>query len=158
VTDTDTDFLERKRREIEKRVAELAPLVAEYDRLQAAEEALADIAPSKNGASSSKPRPVGRRGRGRPRGSKSVSSPAARVAATTPKPRGRAGRGRRKGSGKRAEQALALIRERPGITIAELAREMGTHATYLYKVLPTLEEVVKDGRGWRAKATTPTGA
>jgi hypothetical protein len=158
VTDTDTDFLERKRREIEKRVAELAPLAAEYDRLKAAEEALAGIAPSKNGALSSKPQPVGRRGRGRPRGSKSVASSAARVSTTTAKPRARAGRGRRKGGGKRAAQALALIRERPGITIAELAREMGTHPTYLYKVLPTHGEVVKDGRGWRAKATTSTGA
>jgi hypothetical protein len=155
---TDTDFLERKYREIEKRLAELAPLAAEYDRLKAAEDALAGIAPAKNGASSSRPRPAGRRGRGRPRGSKPVSSPAAWVSATTAKPRARAGRGRRKGSGKRAAQALALIQERPGITIAELAREMGTHKTYLYKVLPTLEEVVKDGRGWRAKATTPTGA
>lgn len=155
-----TDFLEEKRQEITDRIAELKPLVDEYDRLKAAEEALAGIVPSRNGASASAPVSARRRP-GRPRDSKPVSSPAARVSATTAKPQARAGRGRRKGGGKRAAQALALIQEQPGITIPELARKMGTNPTYLYKVVPGLEragKVAKDGRGWRPKEAVPAGA
>jgi hypothetical protein len=60
-------------------------------------------------------------------------------------------RGRPRGSGTRAKQALELVRAQPGITIAELAKAMGIHANYLYRVMPTLEaegQVVKRDRGW----------
>jgi hypothetical protein len=70
--------------------------------------------------------------------------------ATTRAPR-RRGRGRPRGTGKRAQQALELVRARPGITISELAEAMGIHANYLYRVMPTLEsegQVVKRDRGW----------
>ena len=63
----------------------------------------------------------------------------------------RRGRGRPRGSGKRAKQALELVRARPGITIRELADAMGIHSNYLYRVMPTLEsegQVVKRDRGW----------
>ena len=63
----------------------------------------------------------------------------------------RRGRGRPRGTGKRAQQALELVRARPGITIRELADAMGIHANYLYRVMPTLEsegKVVKRDRGW----------
>jgi hypothetical protein len=63
----------------------------------------------------------------------------------------RRGRGRPRGTGKRAQQALELVRARPGITIRELADAMGIHANYLYRVMPTLEsegQVVKRDRGW----------
>lgn len=39
-----SDFLERQRREIDERIAELRPLVEEYERLQAALSALAALA------------------------------------------------------------------------------------------------------------------
>jgi sugar-specific transcriptional regulator TrmB len=70
--------------------------------------------------------------------------------AATRAPR-RRGRGRPRGTGKRAQQALELVRARPGITISELAEAMGIHANYLYRVMPTLEsegQVVKRDRGW----------
>jgi DNA-binding IclR family transcriptional regulator len=70
--------------------------------------------------------------------------------AATRAPR-RRGRGRPRGTGKRAQQALELVRARPGITISELAESMGIHANYLYRVMPTLEsegQVVKRDRGW----------
>ena len=63
----------------------------------------------------------------------------------------RRGRGRPRGTGKRAQQALELVRAQPGITIRELAEAMGIHANYLYRVMPTLEsegKVVKRDRGW----------
>ena len=116
------DFLDEKRREIEARLKELRPLVDEYDRLQKAAAALAGVG---NGGA--------RQARG-PRG------------ATR-----RRGRGRPRGTGKRAQQALELVRARPGITIRELADAMGIHANYLYRVMPTLEsegKVVKRDRGW----------
>jgi hypothetical protein len=65
--------------------------------------------------------------------------------------RGRGRRGRPRGSGTRSKEALALVRRRPGITIAEMADSMGIKANYLYRVMPTLEsegQVVKRDRGW----------
>jgi hypothetical protein len=59
--------------------------------------------------------------------------------------------GRPKGGGKRATEALSFVRVQPGITIPELAVEMGITATYLYRVLPGLQQegkLEKKGRGW----------
>jgi hypothetical protein len=148
------DFLQEKQREINARLAELAPLVEEYERLQAADPALATTsAPSRT-----TPRQSTRAGRGpgRPRGG---GSRTAVTAATTPrvKPAPRAGQGRRgrpKGGGKRATQALTYITSRPGITIPELASKMGIKQNYLYTVLPMLEQagsVTKQGRGWHPR-------
>jgi hypothetical protein len=46
------------------------------------------------------------------------------------------GRGRPKGSGTRGNEALALVKAKPGITIPEIAEEMGIKQNYLYRVLP----------------------
>ena len=123
------DFLEEKRKEIQARLKELKPLVEEYQRLDAAERALAGVGEKPARASSPAPR------RTRNTGSS-----------------GR--RGRPKGSGTRALQALELVRARPGITIPELAEAMGIKQNYLYRVMPTLAEegqVVKSGRGWHTR-------
>ena len=51
----------------------------------------------------------------------------------------------------RAQQAVAKIREQPGITASELAKSMGISANYLYRVLPRLEQeakVAKHGKGY----------
>jgi DNA-binding IscR family transcriptional regulator len=57
------------------------------------------------------------------------------------------------------------VRERPGITIPELAQAMEIQQNYLYRVMPTLAEegkVVKSGRGWHlregAEAEAPAEA
>ena len=59
-----------------------------------------------------------------------------------------------RGRGRRANQALELIAENPGITIRELASRMGLNGPhYLYRVLPRLEAeklISKDGNGYRA--------
>ena len=60
-------------------------------------------------------------------------------------------RGRPKGSGKRSQEALALVKQRPGITIAEIAATIGIKQNYLYQVLPQLAAdglVRKNGRRW----------
>ncbi len=127
-----TDFLDEKRKEIQQRLKELKPLVEEFHRLEAAERALAGV----DGESGS-------------------SAPAPRARRNAPSGNGRRrGGGRPKGSGTRAAQAVQIVRERPGITIPELAEAMGIKQNYLYRVLPGLAQdglVEKQGRGWHAK-------
>jgi len=126
------DFLEEKRKEISQRLKELRPLVDEYHRLEAAEQALSGVGSTRR-ATTAAPR---RARAGRPKGS------------------GTRKRGRPRGSGTRANQALDLVKARPGITIPELAEAMGIKQNYLYRVLPGLAgegKVTKSGRGWHAK-------
>jgi hypothetical protein len=126
------DFLEEKRKEIQQRLKELKPMVEEYRRLEAADQALAGVGNDGGGAAPSRAR----------RSRRSSGS------------NGSGRRGRPRGSGTRAVQALELVRARPGITIPELAEAMGIKQNYLYRVMPTLADegqVVKSGRGWHAK-------
>jgi len=130
-----TDFLDEKRSEIQARLKELKPLVDEYQRLEAAERALAGV-------------------NGTPARAASAPSGARRSRSTSSSGRGSGRRGRPKGSGTRSLQALELVRARPGITIPELAEAMGIKQNYLYRVMPTLAEegqVVKSGRGWHVR-------
>ena len=127
------DFLDEKRREISDRLRELQPLVDEYHRLQAAQSALEGV-------------PAQQAGRARPR-ARGASAGAARRA-------GSGRRGRPRGSGTRSKEALELVRKSPGITIPEIAQQMGIKQNYLYRVLPGLQKdglVRKEGRGWHAK-------
>lgn len=77
-----------------------------------------------------------RRGPGRPRGS------------------GGTRRRRRRSGGTRAEEALGLLRQNPGLSVRELSERMKIkHPNYLYRVLGQLESegaVKKKGRGWEA--------
>jgi CRP-like cAMP-binding protein len=130
------DFLDEKRKEIQARLKELRPLVDEYHRLEAAEQALSGV----GGTATATAAPAAAPTRGRRRRSTASSN-------------GR--RGRPRGSGTRAAQALKLVTERPGITIPELADAMGIKQNYLYRVMPSLAEegkVTKSGRGWHLRA------
>ncbi len=43
------------------------------------------------------------------------------------------------------------MRSRPGVTIPDMAKEMGIEPNYLYRVLPKLVEenkVKREGQGW----------
>jgi MarR family len=127
-----TEFLESKRQEIDKRIAELAPLISEYERLQEAARVLKALPDpgSANGAQRvASARVPARRGPGRPR-----------VKSAPDGGRSTAKVGRRKGSGKRQTETLSLIVAHPGITVSELAKRMGIKATYLYRVLPDLQK------------------
>ena len=64
--------------------------------------------------------------------------------------RSRRTRGRR-GGATRANQALELVRSNPGITIPQIAKQMGIEPNYLYRVLPKLQQegqIKRDGQGW----------
>jgi hypothetical protein len=132
------DFLDEKRKEIKARLDELKPLVDEYHRLDAALGALEGVGTGSARASSPTP------ARCRRRSAASSSNGAGK---------GSGRRGRPRGSGTRGKQALELVRSKPGITIPELATEMGIQQNYLYRVLPGLQKdgmVRKEGRGWHA--------
>lgn len=119
-----SDFLSEKRDEIQARLDELAPLIAEHDRLQRALDALDGVDNSSSSTRSSGEK-SGSRGAGRPRG-----------------------------SGERSRQALALLRQEPGLGAAEVARRIGVHPNYAYRILPGLEEqglVEKKERLWYPK-------
>jgi hypothetical protein len=134
------EFLDVKRREIGARLKELKPLVDEYARLEAAAAALDGLAP----AAPAKPA----RSRGARHAATAKGAPRRRGAANG-KPRGRP-----KGTGTRAKEALDLVTANPGITIPEIAEQMGIKQNYLYRVLPGLADeglVAKEGRGWRPK-------
>ena len=123
------DFLDAKRKEIQDRLKELRPLVDEYHRLESAERALSGMDTKTTTAAA----PTRRRRRSTGNGRR---------------------RGRPRGTGTRAQQALQLVTERPGITIPELAQAMGIKQNYLYRVMPTLAEegkVTKSGRGWHLR-------
>ena len=104
----------------------------------------------------------GRRGPGRPRGSASRTTPArsTRTRATRARTARRASTGRRattprgrstRGRNTRAAQTLELVRQRPGITIPQIAEAMKIQPNYLYRVLPRLAsegQLKRDGQGW----------
>ena len=67
----------------------------------------------------------------------------------------------RRGGNTRANQALELVREQPGITIPEIAKAMKIEPNYLYRVLPRLAsdgQVKRDGQGWHPSSSTSTTA
>ncbi len=138
------DFLDEKRSEIRTRLKELKPLVDEYQRLEAAAAALDGVstnaaAPAATGSA------VARRAR---------AQSAPKRAKRNGNGSGSGRRGRPKGTGTRGAEALALVRSKPGITIPEIAEQMGIKQNYLYRVLPGLADdglVKKDGRGWHPK-------
>ena len=80
----------------------------------------------------------GKRGPGRPRGSSAPSS------------NGRRRRRSRKG-GTRAEHALRVISDEPGIGASAIAEKLGIKPNYMYRVLHELQadgKVRKDGRAY----------
>jgi hypothetical protein len=121
------DFVDSTVKDIDSRLNELKQ---EVTKLEAARAALVG----------------GRRGPGRPASANGATArrrPAARRAAGRP-------RGRR-GGNTRANQALELVREKPGITIPQIAEALKIEPNYLYRVMPKLVEdgqVKRDGQGW----------
>jgi predicted HTH transcriptional regulator len=60
------------------------------------------------------------------------------------RPRGTTTAPRRRSGSTRADQAVRLIKQNPGITVSELGKKMKLNApNYLYRVLPDLQ---KEGR------------
>ena len=87
-----------------------------------------------------RPRGSGRRGPGRPPKAASASSTSA---STGPRKR------RRRRGGTRADQAVKLVEQNPGISASEIAKQMKIKPNYLYRVLGEMEKegrVTKKGR------------
>jgi CRP-like cAMP-binding protein len=134
------DFLDEKRREMQERLKELRPLVDEFHRLEAAVAALDGVG--------TQPAPgVAARRRGGSSGSSGSGSSGSGSSGGS----GNGRRGRPRGSGTRGKQALEIVQANPGITIPEMAEQMGIQQNYLYRVLPGLQKdglIRKEGRGW----------
>lgn len=117
--DVARDALERTIRELE-------------DQIKQAEQALAALGGK-----------AVRRGPGRPRGSASKAGKKAAKKGGAPRRR------RKRRGGTRADQAVKLIEENPGISASDVATQMKIKPNYLYRVLGDLEKegrVKKDGR------------
>jgi hypothetical protein len=141
-----TDFLTKQRQQIEARLKELQPAHEEYLTLLKARDALAAVKPDGRRGPG---RPPGRRGPGRPRGTRTATG---RSTATNGR-RTRRGRGRTRRSNTRADQALAVIKQNPGIKVPEIASKMGIRQNYLYRVTAGLERqrlVRRRGGGFHA--------
>jgi transposase-like protein len=120
---SNSNVLDEARALVKKRLAELD------DERKRLERALADL----GGATPSR-RP------GRPRGTASTATAAAPAA-----PRRR----RRRRGGTRADQAVSLVEQNPGINASDIAKQMKIKPNYLYRVLGDLEKegrVKKQGR------------
>ena len=127
-----TEFVDSTVKDIDNRLAELEQ---EVTRLKAARAALVG----------------GRRGPGRPPGSRTTTT--RRRATRTTRSSGR--RGRRRGSNTRATQALELVKAQPGITIPQIAESLKIEPNYLYRVMPKLVEdgaIKREGQGWHPVA------
>jgi hypothetical protein len=138
------DFLSQQLSALEKRLGELRPQVEEYLHLEKVKEALEGVG-----------RGTSQRGAGRPRGGSSRRGPGRPKGSTT---RRRSANGRRRRvrrGGTRAEQALKVVRENPGITVSDMAGKMNIkQPNYLYRVMNQLEgegAVKKTGKGYTAK-------
>jgi winged helix-turn-helix DNA-binding protein len=120
------DVVSDVRAALERRLRELEPLVKEHAQIRDALERLADAV-------------------GPPR-RRLAPGPAARQKAS----------GRPRGSGARAQQAVKLVQDNPGITISELAKKMRLKSpNYLYRVMPQLEKdgkVKREGKGYHPVA------
>jgi len=120
------------------RLEELRPLVEEYEELRRIAKRLdlqidADRPPTASSAPSPRP-PAGRAGKRR-----SAS-------------RRRAG-GTQATGRERRERVLALVGQRPGITVPDLSRELGVDAPSLYRVVRKLVSdgvIVKEGKQLRS--------
>jgi hypothetical protein len=129
------DFVDSTVKDIDRRLSELK---VEVSKLEAARAALTG----------------GRRGPGRPSSANGASasasaSPRRRTARRAGRPRGR------RGGNTRANQALALVQEKPGITIPQIAEALKIEPNYLYRVMPKLVEdgqVSREGQGWHPAA------
>ncbi|MDX6633821.1 MAG: hypothetical protein QOF06_24 [Solirubrobacterales bacterium] len=124
-----TNHLDVARDALERTIRELE------DQIKQAEQALATLGGK-----------AVRRGPGRPRGSASKKTAKASKA-------GGPRRRRKRRGGTRADQAVKLIEQNPGISASDVAKQMKIKPNYLYRVLGDLEKegrVKKSGRQYSA--------
>jgi hypothetical protein len=138
------DELHDVERRIAARLAELKPVVEEYEELQRVAERLGfETAPRQSRAA---PARRARRAAAKPKRSR-------RAVRTKSPARGSASRRRAGGTQatgrERRERVLALIREQPGITVPDISALVGVDAPSLYRVVRKLQSegiVKKEGK------------
>ena len=152
--------------QVAKRLRELKPLVTEYHELEQVAERLGlsvgNDAPAAGtrAPASSKPahrrrrpaktavRPAATKRDGSAEGDTAKASVVATRRARVPQSsagNGRAGSGR---TSRRQQDVLRLVKRRPGITVSEIAKELGVDATGLYRPVRKLEQdgaIIKRG-------------
>jgi ribosomal protein S25 len=131
------DVVAEVRAQLEKRLRKLEPLVDEHVRIKDAMDKLAGA--------------IGPPRRRRPQATAAASG-RDRSAAAGRDRSAAAGRARPRPRGGRAQQAVKLVQQQPGITTSELAKRMKLKSpSYLYRVLAQLEKdgkVKKEGKGY----------
>jgi transposase len=129
------------RQRVDKRLEELRPLLDEYRELLAVREGLA------NSNLPSLERLLA--------GSSAASGTATRRRTGTRSARRGAGKAKKtRPQAGRAQQALEIIGAKPGITVKEVAAQMGINENYLYRLLPRMEKegsLKRQGPGWAVK-------
>jgi outer membrane biosynthesis protein TonB len=173
---------------IASRLAELEPLVQEYNELQEiaarlnidvarataaaqaepAPEPVAEPEPEPVAEAAAKPKPKPK-GKAKPKPKAKAAAKPAASAKRKPAAKRRAVRGAevrrqpggtQKAGAERRERMLALIGERPGITVPELSEALSTDAPSLYRVVRKLQSdgtIAKDGKSLRLTAAAPAG-
>lgn len=144
--------------QVTKRLRELKPLVAEYHELEQVAQRLG-VSLGDDPTATGQQRPASRKTTRRRRGSSTTkarsavsprdegngatakTSAAATQARRARSPHSSANKGR-SGSNRnsRRQDVLRLVSERPGITVSEIAKELGVDATGLYRPVHRLEQ------------------
>jgi Mn-dependent DtxR family transcriptional regulator len=102
---------------VARRMKELRPLVDEYRELEQVAQRLGVSPPTATDA----------------------ASPSGRSRSTRRRRTASAGGGRTRSNGRR-DQLLAMVKERPGITVREVGTELGVDPTSLYRIVHRLEQ------------------
>jgi hypothetical protein len=154
--------------QVAKRLRELKPLVAEYQQLEQVARRLGLSVSNDTPAPGPRPPASTKPGRRRRRaanattrsaaskrdGSADAGTAKASVAATPARrarpPQSSAGNGRAgsRRASRRQQDVLRLVKQRPGITVSEIAKELGVDATGLYRPVHKLEQdgaIIKRG-------------
>ena len=132
-----SDVIRSVRRELEKRLRELAPHVTEHAQIKDALGKLADTVSPTGGT-----------------GSRAASARATAKAPTRRRAAAARGGRPRKGQPSRADQFLDAVKANPGITVSDAAKQMGIGPNYLYRVRNDLlkaGKIKKQGQGFTVK-------
>jgi hypothetical protein len=156
---------------IAARIAELEPLVREYNELHEIAERLgidrerALAAAKPQAAAAPKPAPAPKAEAAKPAAKVKAAPKPKRAAKRKPAAKRRAAKGAavrrqpggtQKAGAERRERMLDLIRQRPGITVPELSEALEVDAPSLYRVVRKLQSdgtISKDGKSLRVDAT-----
>ncbi|HEX5925044.1 MAG TPA: helix-turn-helix domain-containing protein [Baekduia sp.] len=144
--------------QVAKRLRELKPLVTEYHELQHVAQRLGlNVNDDANGterrppasSKSTRPRtsPTKARSAASTRDESGNGASPTTPGATTPARRARSprttpdnGRAGSKRTSRREQDVLRLVNERPGVTVSEIAKQLGVDATGLYRPVHKLEQ------------------